>query len=100
MKTPRANFRSVRRNTSRAQEAELDNKRRELGVEDAVKDVPGVTTKMMVALGENGVKTGRGSRRLRNRRSCRLDRAQGRRDVSTSRDSSTASMFHARRPKP
>jgi transcription termination/antitermination protein NusA len=40
-----------------AQEAELDTKRKELGVEDAVKDVTGVTTKMMVALGENGVKT-------------------------------------------
>jgi N utilization substance protein A len=38
-------------------EAELDAKRRELGVEDALKEVPGVTTKMLVALGENGVKT-------------------------------------------
>jgi len=38
-------------------EGELDAKRIELGVEDAVKDVPGVTTKMLVALGENGVKT-------------------------------------------
>jgi N utilization substance protein A len=40
-----------------AQEAELDTKRKELGVEDALKDVPGITTKMLVALGENGVKT-------------------------------------------
>ncbi|MGZ5842001.1 MAG: transcription termination/antitermination protein NusA, partial [Xanthobacteraceae bacterium] len=39
------------------QEAELDTKRQELGVEDALKDVPGVTTRMLVALGENGVKT-------------------------------------------
>ncbi len=39
------------------QEAELDAKRVELGVEDAVKEVPGVTTKILVALGENGVKT-------------------------------------------
>src|SRR5450830_718650 len=38
-------------------EAELDAKRVELGVEDAVKEVPGVTTKVLVALGENGVKT-------------------------------------------
>jgi N utilization substance protein A len=38
-------------------ESELDAKRVELGVEDAVKEVPGVTTKMLVALGENGVKT-------------------------------------------
>src|SRR5262249_56213147 len=39
------------------EEAELDAKRKELGVEDAVKDVPGITVKMLVALGENGVKT-------------------------------------------
>src|SRR4051795_11862217 len=38
-------------------EADLDAKRQELGVEDAVRDVPGVTTAMMVKLGENGVKT-------------------------------------------
>src|SRR5262249_35497330 len=38
-------------------EAELDAKRRELGVEDALKEVPGVTTKMLVAFGENGIKT-------------------------------------------
>src|SRR5215471_2364095 len=38
-------------------EAEFDDKRRELGVEDALKDVPGVTTKMLVAFGENGIKT-------------------------------------------
>jgi N utilization substance protein A len=39
------------------QEAELDAKRQELGVEDAVREVPGVTTRMMVKLGENGIKT-------------------------------------------
>src|ERR1041384_1104467 len=38
-------------------EAELEAKRTELGVADEVKDVPGVTTRMMVALGENDVKT-------------------------------------------
>src|SRR6478735_1923195 len=38
-------------------EGELDAKRRELGVEDAVKEVPGVTTAMLVKLGENGVKS-------------------------------------------
>jgi transcription termination/antitermination protein NusA len=38
-------------------EAELDAKRQELGVEDALKDVPGVTTAMLVKLGENGIKT-------------------------------------------
>jgi len=38
-------------------EGELDAKRKELGVEDAVKEVPGVTTAMLVRFGENGVKT-------------------------------------------
>src|SRR6202012_1688257 len=38
-------------------EAERDAKRVELGVEDALKDVPGVTTPMLVKFGENGVKT-------------------------------------------
>src|SRR6266540_745949 len=39
------------------QEAELDAKRQELGVEDALKEIPGLTTAMLVKLGENGVKT-------------------------------------------
>src|SRR5438477_175866 len=38
-------------------EEEFDAKRRELGVEDALKEVPGVATRMLVRLGENGVKT-------------------------------------------
>src|SRR5208282_1417483 len=38
-------------------EAELDAKRKELGVEDALKDVEGVTTAMLVRFGENGIKT-------------------------------------------
>jgi N utilization substance protein A len=38
-------------------EAEYDAKRKELGVADEVKEVPGVTARMLVALGENGVKT-------------------------------------------
>jgi transcription termination/antitermination protein NusA len=38
-------------------EAELDAKRQELGVEDALKDVPGVTTRMLVSFGENDIKT-------------------------------------------
>jgi transcription termination/antitermination protein NusA len=38
-------------------EAELDAKRVELGVEDALKEVPGVTTAMLVKFGENGIKT-------------------------------------------
>jgi len=38
-------------------DAELDARRRELGVEDALKEVPGITTAVLVALGENDVKT-------------------------------------------
>jgi N utilization substance protein A len=38
-------------------EGELDARRKELGVEDAVGDVPGVTSRMLVAFGENGIKT-------------------------------------------
>ena len=39
------------------QEAERDAKRKELGVEDAVAKVAGVTTAMLVAFGENDIKT-------------------------------------------
>jgi N utilization substance protein A len=39
------------------QNAEYDEKRKELGVEDAVGEVEGVTPRMLVAFGENGVKT-------------------------------------------
>jgi transcription termination/antitermination protein NusA len=38
-------------------ETDRDNKRKELGVADELAKVPGVTTAVMVALGENGVKT-------------------------------------------
>src|SRR2546428_1686407 len=38
-------------------EAEFDAHRREIGVEDALKEVPGVTSRMLVAFGENGVKS-------------------------------------------
>jgi len=40
-----------------AQNREMDDKRRELGVEDSVLEVDGVTAAMAVSLGENGVKT-------------------------------------------
>ena len=39
------------------QEAERDSKRRELGVADELSEIPGINTAMMVALGENGIKT-------------------------------------------
>jgi N utilization substance protein A len=39
------------------EEAELDARRQELGVDEAMREVPGVTTRMMVKLGENDIKT-------------------------------------------
>jgi len=39
------------------QEAELEAKRKELGVEDGMKAVPGVNSKMLVKFGENDIKT-------------------------------------------
>jgi len=39
------------------QNAEFDEKRIELGVEDAVGEIEGVTPKMLVAFGEDGIKT-------------------------------------------
>src|SRR6476661_6606916 len=38
-------------------EAELDAKRKTLGVADEINDIPGVTTAMLVAFGENNIKT-------------------------------------------
>jgi transcription termination/antitermination protein NusA len=35
----------------------LETKRKELGVDDALKQVPGVTSKMLVKFGENDIKT-------------------------------------------
>jgi transcription termination/antitermination protein NusA len=40
-----------------ARNKEMDDKRKALGVEDAVLEVEGVTPSMAVALGENGIKT-------------------------------------------
>ena len=56
-RTPRTNCRPARAIISAQIEAELDAKRLELGVDEALREVPGVTTAMMVKLGENGVKT-------------------------------------------
>src|SRR5437870_3610742 len=39
------------------QEAELEARRKELGVDDDLKTVPGVTSKMLVKFGENDIKT-------------------------------------------
>jgi len=38
-------------------ETEMDTRRKELGVDDALREVPGVTSRMLVAFGEHGIKT-------------------------------------------
>jgi N utilization substance protein A len=38
-------------------EREHDSRRKELGVADELREIPGITTAMMVTLGEDGVKT-------------------------------------------
>ena len=58
------------------QEAEREAKRKELGVSDDLAKIPGVTTAMLVAFGENGIKTLEDLAERRDRRSGRLDRAQ------------------------
>ena len=40
-----------------AKERELDEERIKLGVDDALREIPGITTAIMVALGKDGVKT-------------------------------------------
>ena len=76
---PPTNCRAGPRNIWNSSRPSSENKRKELGVDDALKTVPGVTSKMLVKFGENDIKIGRGPGRLRHRRSGRLDRAQGRR---------------------
>ena len=43
--------------SSQPSEVNFDAKRKELGVEDSLKDVPGVTTEMLVAFGEHSIKS-------------------------------------------
>jgi N utilization substance protein A len=43
--------------SSKYAEAELDAKRRELGVADELKEISGITTPMLVAFGEQGIKS-------------------------------------------
>ena len=38
-------------------EVNVDAKRKELGVEDGLKDIPGVTTRMLAAFGKHGIKS-------------------------------------------
>src|SRR5262245_4983508 len=48
---------SESRRSSERIESNFDAKRKELGVEDGLKDIPGVTTQMLVAFGEQGIKS-------------------------------------------
>jgi predicted flap endonuclease-1-like 5' DNA nuclease len=45
----------VRASSSHPTETPFDAKRKELGVEDSLKDIPGVTDRMLVAFGEHGI---------------------------------------------
>ncbi len=81
------------------QEAELDDKRKELGVADELKDVPGVTWRCWSSFGENDVKTVEDLAGCATDDLCRLDRTQGRRDQARDGLSSTASTSRARKPK-
>jgi N utilization substance protein A len=43
--------------SSKRIKANFDAKRKELGVEDGLRDIPGITTRMLVAFGEHGIKS-------------------------------------------
>jgi hypothetical protein len=45
------------RRSSERIEVNFDASRKELGVEDGLKDIPGVTTRMLVAFGKHGIKS-------------------------------------------
>jgi hypothetical protein len=56
---------------SQEMEAIFDAERKELGVEDSLKDLPGVTTRMLIAFGEHGIKS------LENLADCATDDLDG-----------------------
>ena len=74
----RMNCKLARAIISQRLENELDDKRKELGVEDALKDVAGVTTRDAGEVRRERHQDRRGSCGMRDRRSGRLERAQGR----------------------
>lgn len=77
-------------------EAEMDAKRKELGVTDELRQIDGLTSQMMVALGEDGIKTIEDFAGLCSGRSGRLERAQGRRDEEVRRHLLQARCFARR----
>ena len=76
---PPGKSRRARRAIWRASRPSSTTARKALGVADELKEIDGLTTPMLVKLGQNGVKIDRGPRRLRHRRSGRLERAHRRR---------------------
>ena len=77
-------------------EAELDAKRKALGVADALAEIPGLTTPMLVALGEKSVKT------IENLADCATDDLLGwseRKDKETVRHEGILSGFGIGRPE-
>jgi N utilization substance protein A len=55
--TPADPLKGAELDLSRPPEGNFDAQRQELGVEDSLKDVPGVTTRMLVAFGKHGIKS-------------------------------------------
>jgi transcription termination/antitermination protein NusA len=77
-------------------EAELDAKRQELGVADEVKEVPGITTAMLVKLGEGDIKT------VEDLAGCATDELSGwteRKDGETIRHPGLLDGFELTRPE-
>jgi len=79
-------------------EAEMDAKRKELGVSDELRQIDGLTSQMMVALGEDGIKT------IEDFAGCAADDLVGWSEPRTARRrsskaSSPSSTFRASRPK-
>ena len=84
-RTPRSELQTRAQDYLAQIEAELDAKRTELGVEDALQGGAGRHHRDAGQARRERREDGRGSGRLRDRRSRRLDRAQGRRDQARGR---------------
>ena len=80
-------------------EAEQDAERKALGVEDGLKEVAGVTTAMLVALGKDGIKTVEDFAGSIPDDLDRLGRAQGRRGDPPRRRPRAATISRAPRPR-
>ncbi len=88
------------RNTSPASRPSTTRAARNSASPTSCKEIDGLTTAMLVALGENDVKTVEDLAGLRHRRPRRLDGAQGRRGHPPRGGSSTASSCPATTPRP